>query len=35
MLQINHISKTFNPGTPNEVRALRDDPAIKRAYLGM
>lgn len=24
MLQINHISKTFNPGTQNEVRALRD-----------
>lgn len=24
MLQINHISKTFNPGTPNEVRALCD-----------
>jgi putative tryptophan/tyrosine transport system ATP-binding protein len=24
MLQIDHISKTFNPGTPNEVRALRD-----------
>jgi len=23
MLQINNISKTFNPGTPNEVRALR------------
>jgi putative tryptophan/tyrosine transport system ATP-binding protein len=22
MLQIDHISKTFNPGTPNEVRAL-------------
>lgn len=24
MLQINNISKTFNPGTPNEVRALRN-----------
>ena len=24
MLQIDHISKTFNPGTQNEVRALRD-----------
>jgi putative ABC transport system ATP-binding protein len=24
MLQIDHISKTFHPGTPNEVRALRD-----------
>jgi putative ABC transport system ATP-binding protein len=24
MLQIDHITKTFNPGTPNEVRALRD-----------
>jgi putative ABC transport system ATP-binding protein len=24
MLEINHISKTFNPGTSNEVRALRD-----------
>lgn len=24
MLQINRISKTFNPGTPNEVRALCD-----------
>jgi putative ABC transport system ATP-binding protein len=24
MLQISRISKTFNPGTPNEVRALRD-----------
>ena len=24
MLQINRISKTFNPGTPNEVRALTD-----------
>lgn len=24
MLEINHIVKTFNPGTPNEVRALRD-----------
>lgn len=24
MLQIDHISKTFNPGTQNEMRALRD-----------
>jgi putative ABC transport system ATP-binding protein len=24
MLEINRISKTFNPGTPNEVRALTD-----------
>lgn len=24
MLQISNISKTFNPGTPNEVRALRN-----------
>src|SRR2546423_15569143 len=24
MLQIDHISKTFNSGTQNEVRALRD-----------
>lgn len=24
MLQIDRVSKTFNPGTPNEVRALRD-----------
>src|SRR5258705_6131984 len=23
MLEISHIVKTFNPGTPNEVRALR------------
>ena len=24
MLEINRVSKTFNPGTPNEVRALTD-----------
>jgi putative ABC transport system ATP-binding protein len=24
MLQISHVTKTFNPGTPNEVRALQD-----------
>ena len=24
MLQIDQVSKTFNPGTPNEVRALRN-----------
>ena len=24
MLEIDSISKTFHPGTPNEVRALRD-----------
>lgn len=24
MLEVAHLSKTFNPGTPNEVRALRD-----------
>ena len=24
MLELNHISKTFNPGTVNEKRALSD-----------
>ena len=24
VLEVNHISKTFNPGTPNEVKALTD-----------